>query len=102
MKILKLPWNTGEGNIIVKVDETKSNIDKMITLSSDTKHNTQRGQIIILHPEDDMNCVGYLIIVQKDGAALNIVPNHKELSIEGSTIGGVYTMSNAPITIVNS
>lgn len=101
MKILKLPWNTGEGNIIVKVDETKDSVDKMITLSSDSEHNTLRGQIIILHPEDNMNCVGYLIVVQKDGVALNVVPNHKELSIDGSTIGGVHIVTDSPVIINN-
>lgn len=101
MKIQKLPWKTGDGNIIVKIDETKDSIDKMVTLSSDTAHNVLRGQIIILHPEDSMNCVGYLIIVQKDGVALNVVPNHKELSIEGSTIGGINIVTDSPVIINN-
>jgi hypothetical protein len=101
MKIQKLPWKTGEGNIIVKIDETKDSVDKMITLSSDSEHNTLRGQIIILHPEDNMNCVGYLIVVQKDGVALNVVPNHKELSIDGSTIGGVHIVTDSPVIINN-
>lgn len=101
MKIQKLPWNDENGNIIITVDESKDNIDKMITLSSDTKNDVLRGQIIILHPEDDMNCVGYLIVVQKDGAALNVVPNTTEVSIEGSVRGGVHIVSNSPVTIDN-
>ena len=48
-----------------------------------------------------MNCVGYLIVVQKDGVALNVVPNHKELSIEGSTIGGINIVTDSPVIINN-